>query len=111
MTPATTFFTELRDRLVDYRHAKQRADRPSAPAFSVFDYIRPDENRLSDILADLLDPTGPHAQGAVFVRQFLEHAGIHFDLRAEDFDQVRITREDLTTQLLANRRIDLTLDI
>ena len=32
--------------------------------FNVFDAIRPDENRLSDILRDLLDPRGAHGQGA-----------------------------------------------
>ena len=31
--------------------------------FNVFDAIRPDENRLSDILRDLLDPRGSHGQG------------------------------------------------
>jgi len=41
-----------------------------APRFNCFDFINPDENKLSEVLAELLDPKGTHAQGDVFLRLF-----------------------------------------
>jgi hypothetical protein len=38
----------------------------------VFDYIRPKENRLSDLIRDLLDANGAHGQGDIFLRDFIE---------------------------------------
>ena len=78
---------------------------------AVFDYIRPDENRLSDILADLLDPLGVDAQGPLFVRRFFEHMGIRRALADDVLLGLRVRREAVTTHLLANRRIDLTLEV
>jgi hypothetical protein len=37
--------------------------RKTASSFNVFTLIEPDENKLSDIIADLLDPQGRHGQG------------------------------------------------
>jgi hypothetical protein len=43
-----------------------------APDFSVFNFILPDENGLSAILVDLLNPRGSHGQGDLFLRCFLD---------------------------------------
>ena len=42
-----------------------------ASRFNVFDYLRDDELGLSRVLADLLDPAGPHGQKTLFLRSFL----------------------------------------
>jgi len=41
--------------------------------FNVFDWIEPDENTLSDLLRDLLDPAGTHGQRSAFLKLALEH--------------------------------------
>jgi hypothetical protein len=38
---------------------------------NVFNYIDPDENRISQVIADLLNPRGPHGQGKIFLDAFL----------------------------------------
>lgn len=43
-----------------------------APRFNAVDCLYPDENRLSAVIAMLLDPGGGHGQGAVFLNIFLE---------------------------------------
>ena len=81
--------------------------------FNVFDAIRPDENRLSDILRDLLDPRGSHGQGDCFLRLFL---GM---LRAQELEHllggnppVDVYREQLTSSIEEDRRrIDLVIVI
>jgi hypothetical protein len=50
----------------------ERMDRRLASRFNVFDLIEPDENKLSDVLALLLDPKGAHGQGDLFLRHLIE---------------------------------------
>ncbi len=54
------------------REARMHFSDQLAPDFSVFDYLRSDEVGLSRCLAGLLDPTGTHGQGPLFLRRFLE---------------------------------------
>lgn len=42
-----------------------------APDFNIFDYLRTDEMGLSRCIASLLNPTGTHGQGSVFLESFL----------------------------------------
>lgn len=62
---------EVSTRLIALRHAREAFSRRLAPDFSVFDFIRTDELMLSKMLAWLLDPEGSHAQGAVFLNEFV----------------------------------------
>jgi hypothetical protein len=101
------FFNSLNAELSPYREAKRRADRQQAPDFNVFSHIRPDENRLSDILADLLDPRGSHGQGSLFLILFLQAAGLPLE---QPLDSARLRRENLTDFLQQNRRIDFTVE-
>lgn len=66
------FFNGMRYHLDVARQARQSVAAEIADSFSVFDYIRLDENRLSKIIADLLDPRGSHGQGSMFLKLFLE---------------------------------------
>ena len=66
------FFTTV-DQLVDVAEKQQRRlDKRLATGFNVFRLIEPDENKLSDILRDLLDPKGTHGQGDLFLRLLFE---------------------------------------
>jgi hypothetical protein len=99
---------ELREKLTAARDEIRRNELLHATRFNVFGYIRPDENRLSDIIADLLDPRGTHGQGDAFLRLFGTELGIELP---DDLAGTTVTREEPTT-LLANplRRIDVVID-
>lgn len=96
---------EVSTRLVALRHARAAFSRRLAPDFSVFDFIQKNELMLSRMLAWLLDPRGSHAQGPVFLNEF-----------------VRIVTPDLEVDLVApgsvlleaqcgdRRRIDILVE-
>lgn len=71
--------------------------------FNVFEYIQPDENKLSDIIADLLDTRGEHGQGDVFLNAFLQLINIPV---CERINGGVVFREEST---INRRRIDITL--
>ncbi len=62
-----------------------------APDFNMFDFIEPDEMRLSKILAWLLDPRGTHGQGGLFLHLFL--AGLGVEVRAEGCERAQVQTE------------------
>lgn len=76
--------------------------------FNVFDFIRPNENRVSDILRDLLDPRGSHGQGPRFLEAFLATCGIAKPQC--DLASAHVSRESPTSTLQIERRIDLVID-
>lgn len=51
--------------------AKQLYKEQFSPDFTVFDFIRDDETRLSSVLSFLLDPKGKHGQGTKFLNAFV----------------------------------------
>ncbi len=76
--------------------------------FNVFDFIRPDENTLSDLLRDLLDPLGTHGQGSTFLKLALEHfLQTPDDLTANALERCAVVREAPTAD---GRFIDLVLN-
>jgi hypothetical protein len=99
---------ELREKLAAAREEIRRNELLHATRFNVFGYIRPDENRLSDIIADLLDPRGTHGQGDAFLRLFGTELGVELP---DELGRATVTREEPTT-LLTNplRRIDVVVD-
>jgi PD-(D/E)XK nuclease superfamily len=91
---------EIREREVNRFHANQ---------FNVFSLIDPDENKLSDILADLLNPRGQHGQGNRFLRLLLEQLGIIGGNVATE--TVRVEREAPTHGIRKyRRRIDILVE-
>ncbi|MFV3517303.1 PD-(D/E)XK nuclease family protein, partial [Mycobacterium tuberculosis] len=59
------------------RAAQRAADAEiHAPDFCLLDYLDVRENGISRILANLLDPSGSHGQGARFLEAFLKWAGL-----------------------------------
>jgi hypothetical protein len=102
------FFLPLRADLAKVREAKRLADLTEASDFNVLRYLKPDENLLSDVISDLLDPRGPHGQGPLFLERFLRTSGI--DL-GQPLEGARVRREAMTTFLAQNRRIDFTVEV
>ena len=67
---------ELTPHLHAARAVEHELDRHLARRFNVFRYLRDDELGLSRIIADLLDPTGEHGQGTIFLEAMLELLGV-----------------------------------
>jgi hypothetical protein len=67
------FLTRVADQQKARDNAKKLYRDQLAPDFGTFDFIRPDEMRLSEIIAWLLDPLGTHAQGSLFLKLFCGH--------------------------------------
>ena len=68
------FFSAVGSRVAIAEKKQRQRDRKEATRFNVFDLIEPDENKLSDVLADLLDPKGNHGQGDLFLRLLFKQA-------------------------------------
>lgn len=87
----------------------EEIDRQRASGFNVFDLIRPDENRLSDVLALLLDPRGAHGQGDLFLRLLIEN--LNTGLSSKHAKHATVRRE-APTRRIANhrRRMDVLVD-
>lgn len=105
---AGNFLSNLKFRFDIFRDTKREMDLHVASDFNVFSYIRPDEDRLSDMIAELLRPNGKHGQGDVFLKEMLNTIGKSASYDAEG---VRVVREDPTTHIKkSNRSIDITID-
>lgn len=106
-----SFFNDLQFRKEVYETFKEKYEPFVAFDFNVFDFIRPDENGLSSIIRELLDPRGSHGQGEAFLRQFLEIKAFNDHLKErEDLKNTEIVCENPTKMIDANkRRIDLTI--
>lgn len=71
------FFAAVDHRVTLAETRQRRIDKRQASGFNVFDMIEPDENKLSDILRMLLDPSGDHGQGDLFLRLLLKQLKLH----------------------------------
>src|SRR5665213_513582 len=86
----------------------QRVALSEAPSFRTLSLLAPDENCLSDIIAEVLDPQGSHGQIATFLALFVSHCG---PIGKLPLNRVSIHRESQTV-FIANRkrRIDILID-
>jgi len=105
------FFEPLIFKYRVAREVKKHTDRYLASDFNLVEVMGPDENKISNIIAKLLNPNGEHGQGDVFLRKFLEvlenfvkPEWLSFENLA--LSQVKIEREHSTNN---NRKIDIFL--
>lgn len=107
------FSSDLGAKLQIYEKEKRRWDRFLSTDFNVVsEFIRPNENRLSDIIACLLNVNGSHGQQDKFLDAFLRCL-FGLDRVAElSGKQRQVKREDPTYYDDENqrRRIDITID-
>ena len=66
------FFSEMRRQVEGAQTQQRKLDREQTSGFNVFDLIEPDENKLSDVLAWLLNPKKSHGQGGLFLGLLLK---------------------------------------
>ena len=102
------FSSVLNQKLRSHREAKRRLDGFLSTDFNVFRVIQPDENRLSNIIADLLDTAGSHGQQRIFLDAFLRL------IKQPDLlvrQPLMVVREGATLYIeRSQRRIDVTVD-
>lgn len=70
------FLGVLGEKVASHRAAMKDLDRFLSTGFNVMHLVNPDENTLSDIIAQLLDPDGTHGQGKTFHDLFVRHFGL-----------------------------------
>ena len=102
------YFSELSFRFDIIRKHTYETDMFLSSRFSVFDYIEVDENRLSDLIADLLNPYGKHGQRDLFLNEFLKIIS-----RSELISNhlPKVYREVSTSHILrTQRRMDILID-
>jgi len=106
-TDLQQFVQSLQYRIRLLAETRVHTDRLLATRHNVFGYIQPDENRLSDILRDLLERAGPHGQGNTFLRQFIAKTpGQFFTI-----GPCSVFRENVTSRIDSHlRRIDILVD-
>ena len=101
------FFAELAPRLDTARALESELDRHLARRFNVLDYLRTDELGLSKILADLLNPRGPHGQGKSFLERFVEGLGEQVFRPNLSTGRISVTPE----KVIPSGRIDVYVQI
>lgn len=103
------FFFDMGSRLESAEAEQRQIDQKLATRFNVFHLIEPDENKLSDLLADLLDPEGSHGQGEQFLRLFFEKLRL---CDAQDLRRIATVRREAATHSIIKhrRRIDILIE-
>jgi hypothetical protein len=100
----SSFFHQLAFKIAIANRSQKQLDVYLATSMNIVrDYVQPDENRISDMLADLLTPNGPHGQGPAFLELFLKQVGFSAIAAHSEFAKLR----EHTTN--SGRRIDLFL--
>lgn len=74
--------------------------------FNVVDYMRTDELGLSRLIADLLDPWGPHGQGERFLELFIKECGFEIH-EALSIDRTEV----LTEKTVSTGRLDILVQV
>jgi hypothetical protein len=79
-----------------------------APDFRAISLLSPDENGLSDIIAELLDPRASHGQDETFLSLFSSRCG---SVGKYPKDRVTVHRESCTIYIAnQRRRMDILID-
>ena len=104
------FFGEMGHQVERAEAQQRKLDSVLTSGFNVFNVIEPDENKLSDILAWLLDPEEDHGQAGLFLGLLLKH----LDLCSEATNTVKakVRREAPTfgTEKY-HRRMDVLVEV
>lgn len=103
------FFGEAEQILNQAEASQRERERIEATRFNLLRMIDPDENGLSDILADLLRPNGRHGQGDCFLRLFLDQ--LEPDLGKSLKSVRRVKREARAVNIQeSRRRLDIVIE-
>jgi hypothetical protein len=103
------FLHRVYGRIDGFRQAQKIYASKLAPDFSVFNFIAPDEMRLSKIIASLIDPLDSHAQEMSFLNAFLKRFTLENYLPVTT--GAKVSTEVVTNQIdNSMRRMDILID-
>lgn len=117
------FFELIHTKKTSMQYFKELYDPLYSHDFNIFSFIRPNENRLSEIIGFLLNTEAEHGQGSAFLNIFLNDIKKAINEKGNNgntlFDNVKnnssksvVKLEDQTDSINnSNRRIDITLNI
>ncbi len=102
------FFFTLKERRKAFAESYALFANKLAPNFNAFKFIRPNEVKLSEILAEFLNPKGDHEQGDIFLRQFFVDLGVDYPSNNEPVSVIC----EAPTDYIANnlRRLDIKIN-
>jgi len=102
------FFNELKAKREAFAENYKYFAPQLAPQFNCFDFIDSDENKLSEIIAHLLNPQATHAQNDLFLQLFFKK----IEIKYPDCDQQVTVNCEVVTHSIKNnqRRIDILVD-
>jgi hypothetical protein len=111
------YFDSIAFRVELLRKTHQEYERTLSTKFNLLQYVNFGENRMSDILADLLSPVGNHGQTDLYLRLFIEliqgKQGVNENcknLLSSRLGQPSVNREVATYLIEADkRRIDVVI--
>ena len=106
------FFAKLAPRLEMARDLGRELDRKLAQRFNVLDYLRKDEDGLSRIIADLLNPKASHGQGTLFLQTLLSLEGLRNTRHWPELDGSQISIVVMRERRITDaQRIDILVHI
>lgn len=101
----TLFFSTLAEKRKAFAENYAYFAPKLAPRFNSFNFINPDEMKLSKILAMLLNPKADHAQGDLFLKLFFDEMSVDYPNHTS---KIEVACESLTDKIENKlRRIDI----
>lgn len=110
MNAVDDMFIKLVPELQRYRKEREEDNLLNSREFNIFSSLGYNENVLSDIIKDMLDPEGKHGQKEAFLNAFLDFVKLtkNKDIKNRTIDFIRkIQREERTEE---NRQIDIYIE-
>ncbi|MQP29931.1 hypothetical protein GEO21_20810 [Sphingobacterium faecium] len=96
------FFREIKHRNDFHSRVNDIYRKQLALDFNPLDFVRWNENKVSEIIAFFLDPHEAHGQSDLYLRMFIEYFELSFFY--SDISKVSVLLEDNTDE---NRRVDI----
>lgn len=103
MTHEIRLINNIKDKIAAFSELRLLYEDQLAIGFNSFNFHYFDENKVSDILAFLLDPKGNHCQADLYLKLFLNHFNIKYE-----YNNVKVIREKSTEE---KKRIDIWISL
>lgn len=101
-----SYFNDTSNFLEIHNHYQKELERYTSINFNLFKFIHLDENKISEIIVNILNPNGEHGQGTLFLNAFLEIIGIEVKDKKPFIDTEVLTRQHINNL----RRMDILID-
>jgi hypothetical protein len=108
MAKSIEYLKSIAFRIAILKNTQEEFDLFFSRKFSPFQYIWLDENKMSDIFADLLNPNGDHGQKDAFLKLFLSKLSL--EDKGGGLISPKVEREVITDKINNDkRRIDIVI--